>query len=93
MNAPFLDNTKDVQRVLAAIQDPVVRHLVDIAIAAAVVEVGRTGDDKVMPAAPFDLVFFAHVVATAFRRTDIVRGVLDGQTPAQASGWDVFDDE
>lgn len=44
---------------------------------AGLVEVGRVGDDKAMPAAPFDLVFFA------FAR------ILDGATPAEASGWDL----
>jgi hypothetical protein len=89
MNDPFVGEHTDVQHVLDEITDPVVRHLVDMAIAAAVVEVAQVGDDKVLPAAPFDLVFFARVVATAFRRTDIVRKVLDGQTPAEASGWDM----
>ncbi len=89
MDSPLLGDLKDVQRVLDGIEDPIVRHLVDIAIAAAMVEVGRVGDDKLLPAAPFDLAFFAHVVAKAFRRTDIVRKVLDGATPAEASGWDV----
>lgn len=89
MDDPFLGAHEDVQRVVDAITDPVVRNLVNIAIAAALIEVAQEGDVKVLPAAPFDLVFFAHVVGRAFLRTDIIRNVLDGQSPAEASGWDL----
>lgn len=77
------------------IADPVVRNLVGLGLAKArmafVRVVGQTPAEwrPTLPGADFDLLFYVRLLESMCSETDIIRGVLDGKTLAEASGWDV----
>ncbi|HEX5661252.1 MAG TPA: hypothetical protein VFX59_28880 [Polyangiales bacterium] len=70
---------------LDTITDPVVRNLVGMAFANVRLELG-TGN---LPDAPFDVNYFVRLVHMTLKRTDVVRAILDGQSIAAATGWDI----
>jgi hypothetical protein len=92
---PALINEAGAERVLASISDPVVRNLVTFGIAEARTRVlRRAGQDESqrrveLPDQPFDMQFYASTLASMFAKTDILKGVLNGQSLAAASGWDI----
>jgi len=92
-NAPI--NEELAATIIDSVQDPVVQNLLRLGIAAArmgfVRWEGQSMQDweQGLPAAPFDMEFFARALARAFAHPDVIRRILDGETIAQASGWDL----
>jgi len=88
-------NEESAAAALDAINEPVVRNLVELAVAQVRMqfmrEAGQTEDewDSRLPNAPFDMHFFVKVLSQVFAREATIRRILDGQTVAQATGWDV----
>lgn len=88
-------NEAQVDMVLADIASPVTRNLVQMAVAAARMKFMRSMDqseedwENELPATPFDMGFFAKVVADAFKNETVVRSVVAGASIQNATGWDV----
>lgn len=95
MDDDILINETKAHEITKTIADPVTRNLVTFAIAEARmraiqrVDQGEADWRSGLPEQPFDMQFFASVMASLFAKTDIVKAVLDGQSLAAASGWDV----
>jgi hypothetical protein len=95
MNDSILINETAAHQTASRITDPIVRNLVSFAVAEARMRASRrVGQDEGewragLPAEPFDMVFFTHVLNSMFAKSDIVQNILNGQDLAQASGWDV----
>ena len=95
MDDEILINEAKASETAKRIADPVTRNMVMFAIAEARMRamrrVGQAESDwrAGLPETPFDMEFFASVVAELFAKTDIVRAVLNGESLAAASGWDV----
>jgi hypothetical protein len=79
---------------VASIDDPIVRNLVALVLARTrlrFLKVDNMSDEQWrenLPSAPFDMKFLALSLAEIFAKPDLIRRVLDGQSLAQASGWD-----
>lgn len=88
-------NEAGADEVLAAIDSPVLKNLVRVAVATArmqfILRDGQTEESwaSQLPKADFDMGFFARVVAQAFRNEDVLRAILSGSSIEEASGWDV----
>lgn len=88
-------NEDGVDEVLAVIDSPIAKNLIRVAVAAArmqfIVKDGQTEESWAaqLPAADFDMGFFARVVAQAFRNEELVRALLNGSSITEASGWDI----
>ncbi len=88
-------NEEGADAVIASTRDAAVQNLLRIAIASARVEFMRRTDQsevewkQQLPGAPFDMEFFARVLAKAFAQPALVKRILDGASVAEASGWDV----
>lgn len=83
------------ERVVASIEDPVVKNLVRVSVAEARMRFMRspteTEEEWVsrLPAAPFDMEFFASVLTKVFSRRQIIERLMQGESIEQASDWDV----
>jgi hypothetical protein len=94
MNDDILVNEAVAFSTAEQLADPVTRNLVLLAIAEArmrvIRRVGQNDDDwrAGLPEQPFDMQFFAHVLASMFAKADIIKAVLNGESLAEASGWD-----
>ena len=88
-------NEAGVDAVLAAIESPGRRNLVRMAVAVARMKLirwdGQSDDEweSGLPEMPFDMGFLARAVSDAFKDEAVVRGILDGASIEQATGWDV----
>ncbi|WP_394834480.1 hypothetical protein LVJ94_49100 [Pendulispora rubella] len=88
-------NEEGAKRVLASIDDPVVRNIVQLCVTEARMRFIRgeaMSDDEweaQLPAAPFDMEFFASVVSKVFSRRSVIDGIMRGESIARATGWDV----
>jgi hypothetical protein len=88
-------NEDAAQEYALSIEDAVLRNLVLMGISHARMRVGRKVGQQAeywqaqLPSEAFDMKFFAEVLASLFRRPDIIKAVLDGKNPAEASGWDL----
>lgn len=82
-------------RVAQDVSDEVVRNLILLGIASARMRFVRPKDMSVvewsqrLPAAEFDMEFFARILAAMFERPEIIRAILDGKSLQEATGWDV----
>lgn len=91
---PPLVNEEGAQDVLRAINDPVVRNLVQFGLAEARLRVARMpkqGSENWaagLPDAAFDMRFYAAVLASLFSKTAVLKEVLAGKSLAEASEWD-----
>lgn len=93
VRAPLALNEEAAEHVRQSISDPVCRNLVTAAINEArrqIVESGVAGkaEAQAPPRLPFDMEFFATVMEDYFSLPWLIERLLDGQSPAQASGWD-----
>ncbi|KYF86988.1 hypothetical protein BE17_19760 [Sorangium cellulosum] len=93
VRAPLALNEEAAERVRQSISDPVCRNLVTAALNEArrqIVESGVAGkaEAQASPRLPFDMEFFATVMEDYFSLPWLIERLLDGQSPAQASGWD-----
>lgn len=94
MNDDILINEAVAFGTAKEIADTVTRNLVMFAIAEArmrvIRRVGQNEDDwrAGLPEQPFDMQFFGDVLASMFAKADIIKGVLNGESLAEASGWD-----
>jgi len=82
-------------RFAQSITDDVVRNLVLLGIAKARMRFIRQAEQTDsawrtgLPAAPFDMLFYAKLLASVFERPEVIRSVLAGKTVEQAAGWDI----
>lgn len=94
MNDDIMINEAVAFGAAKEIADTVTRNLVMFAIAEARMRVIRRVDQNEddwragLPAQPFDMQFFGNVLASMFAKADIIQGVLNGESLAEASGWD-----
>jgi hypothetical protein len=95
MDDTILINEAKAHKLADALSDPVARNLVLFGIAEARMRViRRTGQGEAqwresLPQKPFDMEFYANVLAGMFSKGEILKGVLEGRSLAEASGWDV----
>lgn len=95
MNPALPINEAEVQGIVDGITDPIVRNLVTLGIAEMRQRFGRpVGETEGewlarLPAAPVDMRFYAEVLRSLFRDTELIRAILAGKSIAAASGWDV----
>ncbi|AUX40432.1 uncharacterized protein SOCE26_018330 [Sorangium cellulosum] len=93
VRTPMALNEEAAERVRQAISDPICRNLVTAALNEArkrIVkdEAAVEAELQAPPCLPFDMEFFATVMEDYFSLPWLVERLLDGQSPAQASGWD-----
>ena len=94
MEDAILINEDAAHRIVKSIPDDITRNLVMFAVGEVRMRaVRRTGQSEEewrsgLPQQPFDMQFFATVVASMLSQTDVLRAVLDGKSLAQAAGWD-----
>jgi hypothetical protein len=83
-------NEETAEEVIAGIESEPIRNLVRMAFAVARLRFAmRNGaEESSLPAAPFDMAFFASVLAEAFRSEETVRRVILGESIPTATGWD-----
>ncbi|MBL8612119.1 MAG: hypothetical protein JNL38_32560 [Myxococcales bacterium] len=87
-------NAKQSSDFIAQVEDEVVRNLLRVAVAQVGIRIARgpsVSDHELaekLPTTPFDLLFFVQVLYKMFSQRRLLQDVLDGKTPAQASGWD-----
>jgi hypothetical protein len=88
-------NEEEATVVLSSMKDPVARELVRLVVARVRMQfMPRHGEsveerERRMPAAPFDMHFMVQTLVSVFSQHETIRKVLDGQTLAEATGWDV----
>ena len=86
-------NDEGAERVRLSISDPICRNLVTAALNEARKQFVKdeAADEAELPAPPclpFDMEFFATVMEDYFKVPLLIERLLDGQSPAQASGLD-----
>ena len=80
---------------MSAVENPATRTLLRMAIAQARMQFMRSAEqteedwERQLPIAPFDMHFFAKVLAKVFEREDVLRKILDGQPLEEATGWNI----
>jgi hypothetical protein len=88
-------NEAGAEAILKGVEDTAVQTLLRAVVATARMEFIRRTDQSEkewqaqLPAAPFDMEFFARVLAKALAQPETVRRILDGASIAEVSGWDV----
>jgi hypothetical protein len=93
-NHPMMLNYDKVEAILREAPNDIVRNLASVGVSVALIRFGKpvgqsdTDYEARLPAAPFDMAFYATVLIAMFRHTDAIKGILDGQSIAQASGWE-----
>ena len=93
MTTPFV-NEPSAQQLIDGITDPVVRNLVTLGVAEMRLRFSRPDGQAeeewlaTLPSASVDLQLYAEVLLSLFRKTELVRAVLTGQSLGEASGWD-----
>lgn len=93
MNSMLLVNESEVEAVLSAAPTEIVRNLARMGVAVARMRYARRKDQTEaewragLPAAPFDMRFYASVLVSLFSQTKTIENVLQGQSIADASGW------
>ena len=86
---------EEAERVIASIVDPVQERLVRVAVAEARRRFMRPTDmlelewRKQLPAAPFDMEFFASIMKDLFSNRELIDRLLRGESIEAATGWDV----
>lgn len=96
---PVSLNETEARALASAIVDPVARNLVNFTLATVRARFLKYADESAteresrLPAAPFDMAFLVHALVDTFKNPDVLRRMLDGQTIAEATGWDVPSDE
>jgi hypothetical protein len=96
LDGTILVNEDGAESVVNSVQDPIVRNLMLAAWGVARLRIARSGElitepEEELPQGPFDMRFFALVMRDLFLQKDAIIGMLRGESPAQASGWDVAD--
>lgn len=90
---PF--NEAGAERVVSNIDAPILKNAVQFSLAKARMRfIREAGEDEYawrtqLPAAPFDMGFFASVLKEVFSRPEVVERILRGESIEQATGWDV----
>lgn len=88
-------NEEQAEAAIAAIDNPVTRNLVKLAVAQARMSFmrspGQSDQDweAGLPAQAFDMVFYVRAVAQTFSQDSTIRQILDGADLQEATGWDV----
>jgi hypothetical protein len=96
LRAQLLNDGK-AERLIESVSDPILANLLRYALAQARLHllppagVDPKEWEKSLPESPFDLEFFARVVHGMFSKRHIIEKLLSGATPAEATGWDVFE--
>ena len=91
MTSNLFVNESSAQQLIDGILDPVIRNLVTLGVAEMRLRFSRPvgqSEQEWHLTGPVDLRLYAEVLLSMFRKTDLVRAVLAGQTLAEASGWD-----
>ncbi len=79
------------------ITDPVMRNLVQVAVAAVRLRVSRRVSEgeiewrRRLPAGGFDMMFFVQVVEAALQDKSLIRALLDGRSIGQAASGSLED--
>lgn len=95
MDDAILINEAKAHAFAQSLPDTTTRNLVLFGIAEARMRAIRQSGQQEsdwqigLPRDPFDMEFYASVLAGMFSKRDILKGVLDGQDLAAASGWDI----
>ena len=93
-NQPLILNEDAAYRFAQSITDDVVRNLVQLGIAKARMRFIRPTKQTEhawrlgLPTEPFDMLFYATVLASVFERPQVIRSVLAGKSLEEAAGWD-----
>jgi hypothetical protein len=93
VRTPMALNDEGAERVRLSISDPICRNLVTAALNEARKqfvkdEAASEAELPAPPCLPFDMEFFATVMEDYFEVPLLIERLLDGQSPAQASGLD-----
>jgi hypothetical protein len=94
MERTLLINEDKAANALARLDDPIVRNLITLVTTKVLIKHIRSTDEpkevweQRLPDAPFDLNFMVEVLAEVFSRKHLIRGVLDGGSLAEVTGWD-----
>lgn len=86
-------NEEKVEDVISAVKSTAAQNLLKVAVARARMEFMRTPEQTErewqaqLPAAPFDMEFFAKVLAKVFQNEEIIIKILNGASISTASGW------
>lgn len=90
---PFRE--EGAEQVLSSVEDEVTKNLMKMGFAVARMRYIRWKDmtdaewEARLPAAPFDMEFFASVLKDVFSEREVLERVLRGESIASATGWDV----
>ncbi len=91
----ILIHEAEARKRMDALDDRIAKELIRYCIGTARLSCARSKGTTEqewragLPTAPFDMDFFARVLARVFTRRDTVERILAGESVAAATGWDV----
>lgn len=83
------------EHVLSSVDDAVTKNLMTMGLGIARMRYVRWNEmtdaelEARLPAAPFDMEFFAYVLRDLFSDREVLERVLAGESIASATGWDI----
>jgi len=92
--APLINEDK-ASDTLSLINAPFVKNLVNVVIARIYLRYIQPPSELLehrenrLADAPFDMDFMVSILIEIFSRKEMIRGLLDGRTIADVTGWDV----
>ena len=88
-------NEDSALMAVSLIEDLVTRNLVKLGIGRTIMQFLRFGEESYdewkrrLPVAPFDMLFMVNTLVAICKQHEAIRGLLDGLSVPQATGWDV----
>lgn len=92
---PLIVNEEASYQLAQSLSDAVVRNLVLLGLAKARMRFIRASGQsesewrRGAPSGTFDMLFYTQLLISLFERTELIRGLLDGQSIEQAAGWNL----